>query len=198
VSPAEQGQRLFPRSDHSGQEYQQQSIRLPADGSFHLSTQDDQLVAQQRVFHQQFGFPSGQIDKSADEKGGRRWLDPTQETFLERRQAKTNVPLHREKYTEHDWNLFFVKMDARSERTCSMDRVDYTHISRALTRKLAPSNAAGRFLERIFQVVSTTSKSTTIARGGISLLDTSVPSSMNKGGMQGVEANVRHNTFIRV
>ncbi len=55
--------RLFPGSDHPGQKYQEQPVRLPIDGAFDLSTQDDQLVSQQRVFRQQFGFASRQISK---------------------------------------------------------------------------------------------------------------------------------------
>ncbi len=43
--------------------YQEQPVRLPVDGAFDLSTQDDKLVPQQRVFRQQFGFASRQINK---------------------------------------------------------------------------------------------------------------------------------------
>jgi len=55
--------RLFPGADHPGQKHQEQPVRLPIDGAFDLSTQDDQLVSQQRVFRQQFGFASRQISK---------------------------------------------------------------------------------------------------------------------------------------
>ena len=55
--------RLFPGSDHPGQKHQEQPVRLPRDGAFDLSTQDDQLVSQQHVFRQQFGFAFRQISK---------------------------------------------------------------------------------------------------------------------------------------
>lgn len=50
---------LFPGSNYPGQEHQEKLIALPIDGAFHLSPQDDQLMSQQRVFRQQFGFASG-------------------------------------------------------------------------------------------------------------------------------------------
>jgi hypothetical protein len=95
-------QRLFPGSDHPGQEYQQQSIRLPTSGSFDLSMQDDQLLAQQRIFRQQFSFAPGQIGKGANDKGGCRRFDPTQEAFLERTQAGTKALFDQEKHAEHE------------------------------------------------------------------------------------------------
>ncbi|HEX4204702.1 MAG TPA: hypothetical protein VHZ51_11025 [Ktedonobacteraceae bacterium] len=116
----DQEQRLLPRSDHPDEEYQAQSIHLPADGSFDLSMQNDQLLAQERVFSQQFGFASGQIGKSANDKRGCRRFDPIQETFLERKQARTNALLDQGKHTEHKWNLFFVKMGTWPKHTCRM------------------------------------------------------------------------------
>jgi hypothetical protein len=86
-------QRLFPRSDHPGKAYQQQSIRLPAQGSFDLSMQDDQVVAEPRVFRQQFGFASGQIGECSQYQGGRRRFDPPGNIFLERVKAETDALL---------------------------------------------------------------------------------------------------------
>jgi hypothetical protein len=67
--PAKEGlrldkkERLLPGPNHPGQKYQEHPIRLPVDGAFDLSTQDDQLVPHQRVFRQPFGFASRQIWK---------------------------------------------------------------------------------------------------------------------------------------
>jgi hypothetical protein len=77
-------ERLFPGSNYSGEKYQEHSICFPVNWSFDLSTQDDQLVSQQRIFRQQFGFTSGQISNCSGHKGGRQWFDPTQTMFLER------------------------------------------------------------------------------------------------------------------
>jgi hypothetical protein len=56
-------ERLLPGPNHPGQKYQEQPVRLPIERAFDLSTQDDQLMPQQRVFRQQFGFASRQISK---------------------------------------------------------------------------------------------------------------------------------------
>jgi hypothetical protein len=74
-----------------------------------------QLVPQQRVFCNQFSFVSGQIGECAEHKGGRQWFDLPQNTFLERMQDKTDALLDRGTYTQHRWNLFFVKISTWSE-----------------------------------------------------------------------------------
>ena len=89
-------ERLFPGPNHSREKYQEHSICFPVNWSCDLSTQDNELVSQQRVFRQQFGFASGQISKRSGHKGGRQWFDPTPNTFLERVQAKTDALLDRE------------------------------------------------------------------------------------------------------
>ncbi|MGZ3628931.1 MAG: hypothetical protein ACXVDN_14860 [Ktedonobacteraceae bacterium] len=101
-------ERLFPGPNHSGENYQEHSICFPVHWSFDLSTQDDQLVSQQRIFRQQLGFASGQISKRAGHQGGRQWFDQMPNTFLERMQAQTDALLYRGIYTQHEWNLFFV------------------------------------------------------------------------------------------
>jgi hypothetical protein len=63
---------LFPGPHHSGEKYQEESVSLPVGRSFDLSTQDDQLLSQQRIFRQQFGFSSGQIGECSEHKRGRR------------------------------------------------------------------------------------------------------------------------------
>jgi len=93
---------LFPDPNHPGQQHQEKSVRLPIDGSFHLSPQDDQLVPQQRVFCNQFSFVSGQIGECAEHKGGRQCFDLPQNTFLERMQDKTDALLDRGKYSSTD------------------------------------------------------------------------------------------------
>jgi len=90
-------ERLFPGPNHSGEKYQEHSVCFAVNWSYDLSTQDDQLMSQQRVFHQQFGSASGQISKRSGHKGGRQWFDPTPNTFLERMQAKIDMLLDRGK-----------------------------------------------------------------------------------------------------
>jgi hypothetical protein len=90
-------ERLFPGPNHSSEKYQKHSICYPVHWSFDLSTQDNQLVSQQRVFRQQFGFASCQISKRSGYKGSRQGFDPTPNTYLERMQAKTDALLDRGK-----------------------------------------------------------------------------------------------------
>jgi hypothetical protein len=61
-------ERLFPGSNHSGEKHQEGSVCFPVNRSFDLSTQDDQLLSQQRVFRQQFGSASGQISTRSEHK----------------------------------------------------------------------------------------------------------------------------------
>jgi len=77
-------------------------VCFPADGTFNLSTQDDELLPQQRVFRQQFGFASGQIGERAEHKRSRQWFDPPRNTFLECMQAETDSLLKRGKYIQHE------------------------------------------------------------------------------------------------
>ena len=74
-------ERLFPGPNHSGEKDQEHSVCFPGNWSFDLSTQDDELVSQQRVFRKQLGFASGQIGERAEHKGGRQWFDPMRKTF---------------------------------------------------------------------------------------------------------------------
>jgi hypothetical protein len=62
---------LFSADVTSSQHNQEESVSLPVGRSFDLSTQDDQLLSQQRVFRQQFGFSSGQIGECSEHKRGR-------------------------------------------------------------------------------------------------------------------------------
>jgi hypothetical protein len=93
--------RLFPGSNHLGEEYQQKPVFLSVHMAFDLSMQDEQLVAQQRVFCQQFGFASGQIGECTNHGGGRWWLYPSQNVFLKRMEAEKDALLDRGKDAQH-------------------------------------------------------------------------------------------------
>jgi hypothetical protein len=97
-----QEERLFPGPDHPCQEHQEKPIRLVVHRSFDLSAQDDELLPQQRVFRQQFGFASGQVGDHFEHKGSRGRFEATQKTFLERMQAETDALLKRRKYRKHE------------------------------------------------------------------------------------------------
>jgi hypothetical protein len=67
-----------------------------------LSAQHDELLPQQRVFRQQFGFASSQIGERAEYKRSRQWFDPTRNTLLERMQTETDSLLKRRTYIQHE------------------------------------------------------------------------------------------------
>ena len=91
-------ERLFPGPNHSGEKDQKYSVCFPVYWSFDLSTQDDQLLPQQCVFCQQFGFASGQIGERPKHEESLWWFDPSRNTFLERVKAETELLLDRGKY----------------------------------------------------------------------------------------------------
>jgi hypothetical protein len=105
-------ERLFPSPNHPGQEHQKKPVRLPVNRVFYLSPENDQLVSQQRVFCKEFGFSSGQIGECAKHKGGRRWFNPTQKTFLKRMKAEKYALLDRDEHRQHELNPSFVKIGA--------------------------------------------------------------------------------------
>jgi hypothetical protein len=73
-------ERLLPRPNHSSQNSQKQPVPLPIDRSFDLPTQDDQLLPQQGVFRQQFGFASGHIGERSEHKEGRCLIEVKRES----------------------------------------------------------------------------------------------------------------------
>jgi len=117
----DQDKRLFPGPDHPRQEDKEKPIRLFVDWSRDLSMQDNELLTQQRVFRQQFGFAAGQIGERSKQKGAPRWFDPPQNAFLERLQAQTDSLLDEGKYGEHKMepllqeNRFLVSADPQQE-----------------------------------------------------------------------------------
>jgi len=92
---------LFPSSDHPCQEHQQKPVCPFAHRALDLSAQNDELLPQQCVFRQQFGFASSRIGERAEYKRSRQWFDPTRNTLLEPMQTETDSLLKRRKYIQH-------------------------------------------------------------------------------------------------
>jgi hypothetical protein len=97
--------RLFPGPNHSGQEHEEKSVRLAVNWLLDLPMEDDELLSQERVFRDQFRFPLNKVRECAEHKGGCRWFDPTQETFLERVKAEANPLLDDDAQTERQLNF---------------------------------------------------------------------------------------------
>ncbi len=101
VFPAGQERVPVSRSEPSWLAAPGEVVRPAIDRLFDLSTENDELVSQQRVFRQQFSLASGQVGKHAEHQGGRRRFDPTQNSFLEHMKVEADSSLDRGKHTEH-------------------------------------------------------------------------------------------------
>ena len=81
-------------------------------------------------------FPEGPISERAEQKGSRRWFDPTQQTFVERVKAETNSLLDSHDQTKRQLNFSFIKRGRTAASPCILNRLDGPFLPRALTRKL--------------------------------------------------------------
>jgi hypothetical protein len=67
--PADQGiwlddqQRLLPGSQPAGQQHEQHPLTRPGSGAFHLPVEDDQLLAQERIFQDEFYPAACQVSR---------------------------------------------------------------------------------------------------------------------------------------
>ena len=79
----EQG--LFPRSNHSCEKHKEQAIRFDTDRSFDVPAQDNQLLAQERVFCHEFGLASSKIcHRPHHERSGSVRFGPVYEVVVKR------------------------------------------------------------------------------------------------------------------
>jgi hypothetical protein len=97
---------------------------------------DGELLSYECVFRDQFRFPPEKISECAEHKGGRRWFDPTQETFLECVKAEVTSLLDGDVQTKRHLNLFFVNRSRTTHRQWILNQSGCTFPSSVLTRKL--------------------------------------------------------------
>lgn len=81
-------------------------------------------------------FPEGPISERAEQKGSRRWFDPTEKTFVERVKAETNSLLDGNDQMKRQLNLSFFKRSRTAESQWILNCIDCTFLPCALTRKL--------------------------------------------------------------
>jgi hypothetical protein len=98
--------------------------------------EDGERHASERVFRDQFRFPPEKISQRTEHKGGRRWFDPTQETFVERVKAEANSLLDGDDQTKRQLNLSFINVDRTTERQWILNQSNWTFLACVLTRKL--------------------------------------------------------------
>jgi hypothetical protein len=85
---------LFPGPNHSCQEHQEHAVCLGTGRSFHLSTQDEQLLTQERVFCHKLGPAPGKIVQRPKQERGGVWFGPGDEAMVERLKTNACHPLH--------------------------------------------------------------------------------------------------------
>ncbi len=67
---------LLPGSNPLGQQDEERSIGPGASGSFHLSTENDELLAQESVFSDELGLASAKVRECCERQGGSERFRP--------------------------------------------------------------------------------------------------------------------------
>jgi hypothetical protein len=99
--------RLFPGPNHPYEKYHEYTIRFGTDGSFHLSAEDDELLAEEGVFCHEFGLASGKVSHGSQKKRGIGWFGPVDEAVLERLKAKACQSLDEGENIMHSVRFLF-------------------------------------------------------------------------------------------
>ena len=87
--PAEEGiglhnqEGLFPMTGCSPEQHQEDPIRLGPRWALHLTVEDNELPAEERVFSNEFGPGAGQIVQCSHEEGAACWSRPLQYSLLD-------------------------------------------------------------------------------------------------------------------
>ncbi len=101
---------LFPGSNHSCQKQQELAVRFGTGRSFHVSAQDNKLLAQECVFCHEFGLASKKVGQRSQDKSGVGWFGPVDETVVERLKAKAYQTRDEGENLMHSVRYPFVKM----------------------------------------------------------------------------------------
>ena len=94
-------ERLFPGPNHSCQENEEQAIGFRAYWPFHLSPDDDEVLAQEGIFGDELGLASVKIGEGGERQGGPERFGPTSKARGECMQAANLQLLERGKNTSH-------------------------------------------------------------------------------------------------
>ncbi len=74
---------LLPGPHHPGQHHQEHPIRFGTGGLFHLSTKNNELLTEERVFCHEFGLASGKVCQRPQHKRGSTRFCPDDEAVVE-------------------------------------------------------------------------------------------------------------------
>jgi hypothetical protein len=102
--------RLFLCSSHSCQQHQKHAICSRASRSFDLSAEDNQLLAQERIFCHKLGLASGKVSQRSQYESDVGWFGPVDETVVERLKAKACQTRDESENPSHSVRSPFVKM----------------------------------------------------------------------------------------
>ena len=105
---------LFPAPNYPGQKNQKQPVRFAAGRSFHLSPEDDERLSKERIFCDEFRFPSGKVCQRTQNERARGRSRPVEEVGIERLKAVACQSLDGDKNTMHS-RRFLLVMKMRSE-----------------------------------------------------------------------------------
>ena len=114
--PAEQrlwlddAQDLSPGPHHSCQQDQEHPVRPGTGRTFHLSSQDDQLLMQQGVFCHKLGLAPGKVDQRPQLERGSLRCGPGDEEVVERPKTQSCQPRDEGENPVHSRRYPFVKM----------------------------------------------------------------------------------------
>jgi hypothetical protein len=102
--------RLLPGPNHPCEKHQEHPIRLGVCGSFDLSAEDNQLLAEECIFRHEFGLASGKVSQRSQNERGVGWFGPIDKAVLERLKAHACQSLDEGDNTMHSVRFPFVKM----------------------------------------------------------------------------------------
>ncbi len=103
-------QRLLPCSYHPGQKHQEQPIRCGTDRSFHLPSENNELLTQECVFCHELGLATGLVCQCAQQERGGVRFGRGDEAVMERLKTKICQPRDEGENPLHSRRYPFVKM----------------------------------------------------------------------------------------
>jgi hypothetical protein len=148
--PAEETSRLnndeylLPTANSACEQYQEESIGPGTRWAFHLSTEDDQLLAQQRIFCDEFGLGASKIGESSCQEGSALWPCPVQYTVLDPNERGMGSTRERDEQSSHNDMGSFEKRGERQEGS---------RLSRMDSRLMTGPITSGCLIERVMPIL---------------------------------------------
>jgi hypothetical protein len=101
---------LLPGSCHSGQKHEEHAVHPGTGRSFHLSTQDDQLLAEEGVFCHKLRLAPGKVGQHSLQERSGVGFGPGDEAVVEHLKAMTCQPLEKGENPMHGRRSPLVKI----------------------------------------------------------------------------------------